>query len=205
MRNQATNPKQRLTWQEKWSDPRFDPWWQTDDIPDEFQAALRDYAPDPGSKLLDVGCGAGLMACLLSRTYPDTVGIDIAPAAIARARAHAVSLGAPARFEVADICKEEGPAGPFDVVIERGCLHVMNETEAKRGAGKIGRRVRSGGHFFQMRLLHQADTIADETLQGLGTDFHLEHATTTEVRTRKRVATLGYFVYAKKDNAGMGQ
>ena len=47
----------------------------------------------PGSRVLDVGCGAGLAAEALARLDHDVLGIDAAGEAIAAARAHAEGLG----------------------------------------------------------------------------------------------------------------
>ena len=47
----------------------------------------------PGSRVLDVGCGAGLAAEALARRGHDVLGIDAAGEAIAAARTHADGLG----------------------------------------------------------------------------------------------------------------
>jgi 2-polyprenyl-6-hydroxyphenyl methylase/3-demethylubiquinone-9 3-methyltransferase len=46
----------------------------------------------PASRVLDVGCGAGLVAEALARRGHDVLGIDAAGAAVAAARAHAEGL-----------------------------------------------------------------------------------------------------------------
>src|SRR6266436_6458821 len=53
-------------------------------------------------RLLDAGCGTGENALLAASRGADVTGIDVAPTAIARARAKASARGLAARFEVAD-------------------------------------------------------------------------------------------------------
>jgi 2-polyprenyl-3-methyl-5-hydroxy-6-metoxy-1,4-benzoquinol methylase len=53
-------------------------------------------------RLLDAGCGTGENALLAASRGADVTGIDVAPTAIARARAKASERALAARFEVAD-------------------------------------------------------------------------------------------------------
>jgi 2-polyprenyl-6-hydroxyphenyl methylase/3-demethylubiquinone-9 3-methyltransferase len=52
------------------------------------------------SRVLDVGCGAGLLTEALARRGYDVVGIDAAPEAIAIAKAHADSSGLSVEYQV---------------------------------------------------------------------------------------------------------
>ena len=53
-------------------------------------------------RLLDAGCDTGENALLAASRGADVTGIDVAPTAIARARAKGSERGLTARFEVAD-------------------------------------------------------------------------------------------------------
>src|SRR5260221_14008529 len=53
-------------------------------------------------RLLDAGCGTGENALLAAGRGADVTGIDVAPTAIARARAKAAERGLTPRFEAAD-------------------------------------------------------------------------------------------------------
>ncbi|HKV22756.1 MAG TPA: class I SAM-dependent methyltransferase, partial [Mycobacterium sp.] len=53
-------------------------------------------------KVLDIGCGTGEHAILLTRLGYDVLGIDFAPEAVEQARRNARDRGVAARFEVAD-------------------------------------------------------------------------------------------------------
>ena len=67
----------------------------------------------PGSKILDVGCGAGIpVAQHLARTFCLT-GLDISSSMIALARKNVPA----AKFVLADVVKTEFPASSFDAIV----------------------------------------------------------------------------------------
>ncbi len=73
--------------------------------------------PLEGVSVLDIGCGAGLLAEPLSRMGAEVTGLDPAPAAIAAARAHAEETGAELVYRagtVEDLARE---GRQFDVVV----------------------------------------------------------------------------------------
>lgn len=65
-----------------------------------------------GSKLLDIGCGAGWNASMLKGRY-DYLGIDLGPASIEAAR----NLVPEAKFEVADFLAWSAPSEAYDAVL----------------------------------------------------------------------------------------
>ncbi|MSP50218.1 MAG: peptide chain release factor N(5)-glutamine methyltransferase [Alphaproteobacteria bacterium] len=83
------------------------------------EAALARFAPEPPRRVLDLGSGSGclLLAVLSERPGWTGLGIDIAPDAVAVARANARTLGldARARFQAGDW--DQGLVGPFDLIL----------------------------------------------------------------------------------------
>ncbi|HEY5821212.1 MAG TPA: methyltransferase domain-containing protein [Propionibacteriaceae bacterium] len=81
----------------------------------------------PGSRIADVGCGAGWSSLALARAYPDAyvVGLDVDAPSVEVARANAAEAGLSERvaFRLADGDQVE-PAG-FDAVFAFECLHDM--------------------------------------------------------------------------------
>jgi len=73
------------------------------------------------ARLLDAGCGTGENALLAASRGADVTGIDVAPTAIARARAKASERGLTARFEVADALDLGRLSLTVDTVIDSGC------------------------------------------------------------------------------------
>jgi SAM-dependent methyltransferase len=70
----------------------------------------------PGLRLLDIGCGAGREAIGFARAGLEIVGIDIAPAMVARARDCAREAGLAIDFAVGDPLTWAGSCQPFDAI-----------------------------------------------------------------------------------------
>ena len=78
---------------------------------------LRELAP-PGSTVLDLGCGTGSLAVLLSEGGHAVTGVDLSPRMIEAAEAKAAKHGTDVTFLVGD-ASEPPVAGRFDVVLAR--------------------------------------------------------------------------------------
>jgi cyclopropane fatty-acyl-phospholipid synthase-like methyltransferase len=101
-------------------------------------------------RVLDAGCGTGENALLAASRGADVTGIDIAPAAIARARAKASERGLTARFEVADALSLGALGITVDTVIDSGVFHVFGDEERGRYVASLGGAVRAGGICYLM-------------------------------------------------------
>ena len=73
-----------------------------------------------GSRVLDVGCGAGLLAEALAKRGHDVLGLDAAGAAIAAAQAHADGQGLPLAYRagLAEALVAEGARFPVITALE---------------------------------------------------------------------------------------
>jgi SAM-dependent methyltransferase len=83
-------------------------------LPEE-QALLEGYLTR-GSRLLDVGCGAGREAVGFARAGLEVVGIDVAPAMIDRARERARAAGLAIEFVVGEPLTWPASGAPFDAI-----------------------------------------------------------------------------------------
>jgi SAM-dependent methyltransferase len=105
--------------------------------------ALFSLLPPPPARVLDCGCGTGWLAYFLARRGYQVVATDVAPDAVAIARANPVFRhGESPTFQVAD--SETLPFdAEFDAVIFFDSLHhAIDELAALRGAY---RALRAGG------------------------------------------------------------
>ncbi len=96
-------------------------------------------------RLLDVGCGSGHNLPLLEKMSDDVSGVDIAPSAVALARAKARR---PEQFVVGSAAALPWADGSFDVVVDVGCLHCLTPAEVSAYVREVGRVLAPGGRFL---------------------------------------------------------
>jgi SAM-dependent methyltransferase len=95
--------------------------------------------------VLDVGCGTGENALFLAGRGHDVVGVDLARAAIDRAKAKAAERAIPARFLVHDALELGALADAFDTVLDVGCFHTLQPADRRRYATSLRAALRPGG------------------------------------------------------------
>lgn len=98
-------------------------------------------------KVVDIGCGGGILAESMASVGADTLGIDMADGPLAVARLHQAESGADVTYEqmTAEALAARNP-GEFDVV---ACLemleHVPDPSQVIRSCAEL---VKPGGHVF---------------------------------------------------------
>jgi SAM-dependent methyltransferase len=159
--------------------------------------------------VLDAGCGTGEHALLATRHGADAVGVDLAAAAIGRARAKARARNLGARFEVGDALNLSALGLRFDTIIDSGLLHVFDEADRTRYVASLASVLEPGGICHLMCFsdrepaqwvprrvsqheLHAAfadgwtiESITAETVQVLPIDGYTEAQTWLAVITRQ--------------------
>jgi 2-polyprenyl-6-hydroxyphenyl methylase/3-demethylubiquinone-9 3-methyltransferase len=98
----------------------------TDQIAAEFGRDLKADRPFAGLRLLDIGCGGGLLSEPMARLGADVVGVDAAARNIPVARIHAEQSGLEIdyRHGTAEALAADGES--FDVVL---CMEVIEHVE----------------------------------------------------------------------------
>ena len=105
----------------------------------------------PDEKVLDVGCGTGLLAMAArSRVGPrgTVVGIDAAPEMIARAQKKARRAGAEVRFEPAVMESLPFGDGEFDVVLSSLTIHHLPKRIRAAAFAEVYRVLKPTGRFL---------------------------------------------------------
>jgi cyclopropane fatty-acyl-phospholipid synthase-like methyltransferase len=107
-----------------------------------------------GMRVLDVGCGLGVMAVWLARLGHRVVAVDVAGEAIRLAREKAREAGVVVEFREGDFLAGgvRGSDGVgFDCVVDRGCFHGMGE-EGERAlfAQRVAEALVKGGVWLNM-------------------------------------------------------
>lgn len=109
----------------------------------DAEAFFRQLGIKPGTRLLDVGCGAGQLALIAARAGAIVTGCDIAPNWLEAARNRAAAEGLKATFEEGDAESLPYLDGQFDVVVS--VFGAMFAPRPERVAAELTRVCRPGG------------------------------------------------------------
>jgi 2-polyprenyl-6-hydroxyphenyl methylase/3-demethylubiquinone-9 3-methyltransferase len=141
-------------------------WWDPDG---EFRPlhdlnpARLDYiearAGIAGKRVLDVGCGGGLLAEGMARRGAQVTGIDLAPEALEVARLHAMESGIGVEYrQIAVEALAEAEPGSFDLVT---CLEMLEHVpDPSKVVAALARLVRPGGHVVCSTINRNAKAFA---------------------------------------------
>lgn len=113
---------------------------------------IREFCPIQGQKILDVGCGGGILSEALAREGAEVLGIDLAEELLEVARLHALEQGVKTvRYEntSAESMAEREPEN-FDVV---ACMEMLEHVPRPAAVVRaLARLVKPGGRVFLSTL-----------------------------------------------------
>ncbi len=102
----------------------------------------------PG-KAIDLGCGLGENAIYLAQQGFDITGIDISPLGISKAQIRAEKAGVSPTLLVGDVTDLAEIDGPFDLVVDNGCLHSLLNSAARQSyIQTLLRLIQPGSQYF---------------------------------------------------------
>lgn len=108
---------------------------------------INNLAPLAGKKVIDIGCGGGILAESMAKRNAQVTGIDLSEKALKVADLHSLESGVQVRYEkitAEDIAKRE--AGQYDVVTCMEMLeHVPDPSSIIRACASL---VKPGGKVF---------------------------------------------------------
>ncbi len=151
--------------------------WDPEDY-DEGHGFVAEYGrdvvrlldPQPGERILDVGCGTGTLTAVIADSEAEVVGIDAAESMVEQARKRYPDL----TFEVADAREYEPDA--FDAVFSNAALHWIPEEDhdavlsmVSEALGETGRFVAEFGGRGNVRRVERA-VRAELDARGYDTD-----------------------------------
>jgi SAM-dependent methyltransferase len=117
-------------------------WWYVG-MRELTAALLGDRATQPGTRLLDAGCGTGgFLRWMLDRgSFESASGVDLAASAITLARERVPE----ADLRAAPLSAVPFDDGAFDLVVSNDVLQHVHEDEVARSAGELLRVLEPGG------------------------------------------------------------
>ena len=95
-------------------------------------------AAQPGERILDLGCGDGVLSAVIAERGAEVVGVDASPEMVAAARARGIDA------RVMDGRRLEAGGG-YDAVFSNAALHWMKPPE--KVVEGVSRALRPGGRF----------------------------------------------------------
>ncbi len=108
---------------------------------------IKDRAPLSGRKVLDVGCGGGILAEAMAAMGADVRGIDLSDRALRIAELHLIETRLPVHYEAvsAEDLAARSP-GAFDVVT---CMELLEHVpEPSAIVAACAKLLKPGGHAF---------------------------------------------------------
>ena len=128
----------------------------------------------PGSRVLDAGCGPGLVAEAFLDAGHDVLGVDLSGEMVRRARERCARFGARARFvqgSVFDLAE-----GPFGASVSRNVLHHLESPAAF--VARQASLVRPGGVVVALDLTGDPDPARNAWAQSIERDRDRTHTRT---------------------------
>ncbi|UJA21376.1 class I SAM-dependent methyltransferase [Thermoleophilia bacterium SCSIO 60948] len=173
---------------EAWNGPLFDVWKSFEAVVvgnarAHGDAALSDHHPEPGDRVLDIGCGLGDSTVQLAELVGadgEAHGVDVAERMIAGARETAAAAGAEnVSFEVADV-QATSFEDTYDYAFGRfGTMFFANPVAALRN---VRAALRPGGRLNMVVWRRKLDNEWLHRAEGIVERF-LEHPEETEEPT----------------------
>lgn len=108
---------------------------------------IRQHVDLDGCRIVDIGCGGGILTEALASCGAQVTGIDMAEAPLAVARLHQVESGAEVEYRQTTAEALAGEqAGEYDVVT---CLEMLEHVPSPaQVTASVAKLVRPGGHVF---------------------------------------------------------
>jgi SAM-dependent methyltransferase len=147
-RGSGLPPARKREWAQRYRDTPYQdlPWFSAKPYPWVTQAVDEKWWIR-GSRILDIGCGAGTNSLYLAKAGFKVTGIDVAEGAIEAARGRAANAGLKVDFQVADALKLPFPEAYFGGAIDIGCFHTIPIPLRRRYSQEVGRVIHARRAF----------------------------------------------------------
>lgn len=142
-------------------------------IPDQLSVSVKNGWIAPGCKVADIGCGSGELTAWLAKNGFDAVGMDYSSEAIRIASKWLDRIDGKLSYVVGDICKHIVSGGPYDIMIDKGCLHGIAGGYQAIAVENIARSCKHGGKLLMLYRLTRDKEQEKERLETLFLPFFI--------------------------------
>jgi len=164
------------------SRPPIEHEWTAGSPPPELINLVWSGVIAPGSRVLELGCGIGTISSFLAVRGLRVTSVDLSSNAIALARKMAAVFGCEVDFRVSDIFDLAISEGEYDVVVDQGCFHHMQDAEREPYEALVYKALRPGGLYVLQSFSDQIPggpeprrVKSSEILGVFSKNFDLEH------------------------------
>jgi 2-polyprenyl-3-methyl-5-hydroxy-6-metoxy-1,4-benzoquinol methylase len=149
----ADQQRQFPGWDERYQYQAIEtmPWFYPK-LDDDLMHALEELGLQ-GGNALDLGTGPGTQAMQLTQRGFDVTATDISEAAIRLASQKAQAQGLTITWMQDDILSTQ-LAGPFSLIFDRGCFHVLPPEQRQNYADTVAGLLKPGGYYFLKCFSH---------------------------------------------------
>ena len=115
--------------------------WGDVRIPKELKDLVETYQPKTS---LELGCGLGRFSSYLAAQDVKATGVDFSSVAIDKAKKRVVNAELKPTFLVGDVTNLEMINEKFDLSLDIGCFHCLNEQEQQKYVSEVYRLLKPG-------------------------------------------------------------
>jgi SAM-dependent methyltransferase len=172
------------------------PPWDTQESPPEL---LEFIAQHPSGRALDLGCGTGTNVITLAKHGWQVTGVDFVGRAVNKAREKARMAGVSAELLVEDVTKLDLISGKFDLILDIGCFHSLDDDEKLVYIANLNRLTGPGNYYLMYGFIADDNDsgpgIQESDLRSLEVNFILSNRIDGTERGQRPSA---WFTYQRK-------
>lgn len=121
--------------------------WDSGVPSEHLKTLVAEGVVSPG-RALEIGCGTGTNAIFLARAGFEVTAIDLAEAALSKAKMKAEQAGVKVNFIQADATDLPRLGEPFPFVFDRGTYHIVRSINLSGYQLMLSRMVAPAGYFY---------------------------------------------------------
>jgi ubiquinone/menaquinone biosynthesis C-methylase UbiE len=144
-------------------------------------------------RILDLGCGQGRHALLLSKENFQTFGLDVSPTAVATTKTVLEECGLPGTIKAGDMRKIEYPDNFFDAILAWRVIYLGQKDTVKKSFSEITRVLRPGG------VVYASIRSTNNTLYHVGKDKGEEIEQNTFLLNCDGLSGIVYHFFTKEE------